>query len=587
MKKRFLNYSLAKKANVTLFILVIIPVFILGIVLMCWLYRSNTSSVYEENYRNLKTGLDKLEMCYEQVMDLPMECMKNEPLQRIGTDRVVGKDYIEVRKWIDETYQANPFCENICISLNNGKQFQAGKYVVEDADEIMQKLGERSEQMWAVGEHPRYALSLHNTKQQDLITYIAKIEHYYQLNAQNYIGTISVRMKENEVSKLYEEEMEKGFEKVFLTGSSGTVVSSTDKEDLHKENAEISDVLGQIKGKQKGMYWRGSSVFFYRYSDLLLCYLVEQVPVHVLYGNIMNIILMLFFAMVLCLIFCVIFGKIQKKYVISPIFELVGAFGAMERAEFVPLPDTGRRDEIGILQGSFNQMTERLDTLVNQVYRADYEKQQAQLRALTEQINPHFLYNTLDSIHWKAIRNKDNEVAEQVLALSDVYRYLLNKGKDYIRVKDEVKFQERYLYLMSMRFGSRVTWESRVEESAMEVLIPKLIIQPLIENAIVYGIEPSSEGGRVILEIRTEADKLVIQVEDTGVGFGHNLSLTNDEVEGLEGAFALKNINHRLKLYEPDGYEYVIQSSESGGSSVMIQMRIKKEVGRNETYDCR
>lgn len=104
-------------------------------------------------------------------------------------------------------------------------------------------------------------------------------------------------------------------------------------------------------------------------------------------------------------------------------------------------------------------MVARLDNLINRVYRADAEKSAAQLRALTEQIKPHFLYNTLDSIHWKAIRNRDSEVAEQILALSDVYRYLLNKGQEFILIKDEVDFHERYLYLMRMRF--EVVWYMR------------------------------------------------------------------------------------------------------------------------------
>ena len=204
---------------------------------------------------------------------------------------------------------------------------------------------------------------------------------------------------------------------------------------------------------------------------------------------------------------------------------------------------------------AFNQITERIDNLIKKVYLIDYEKQEAQLRALTEQINPHFLYNTLDSIHWKAIRNKDLEVAEQILALSDVYRYLLNQGKEKITIRDEVKFQEKYLYLMSMRYGNRVAWKSEVSEDALDLMIPKLIIQPLIENAIVHGIEPSPEGGSVILRIYREKGELVIDVKDTGVGFGRNLSLRNDELHALEGGFALKHMNRRMKLHYPKVFD--------------------------------
>lgn len=577
MRKWFDDCSLTKKANILLFLFVIIPFFLFGIILMMWVYRTNISELHTENDHGLEIGIKKLEQCYSEVEALPILCMQNEPLQRIGANRTVGKDYVKVREWLDEIYESAPWYQNISISLNNGKRFQAGSYVEEDVESVLRQLG-NEKSVWITGEVPVYSLRFDQMNEEKILTFYAAIDSYYYGENKKPIGSISIRLKEQEFSKLYEEELKKGYRSVCLLDKNGRIISSSDQEALRKGDMEPPAVFTKMQGRTQGMFWYGKYIMFFHQSQMTGGYLVEEIPLFVFYGNLLLMMSLLFCAVLLCILFCVIFNKIQKKYVIQPVFGLVDAFGDMERAEFVTIPDVHRKDEIGILQEAFNQMTERLDNLINQVYRIDYEKQEAQLRALTEQINPHFLYNTLDSIHWKAIRNKDLEVAEQILALSDVYRYLLNQGKEKITIRDEVKFQEKYLYLMSMRYGNRVAWKSEVSEDALDLMIPKLIIQPLIENAIVHGIEPSPEGGSVILRIYREKGELVIDVKDTGVGFGRNLSLRNDELHALEGAFALKNMNSRLKLHYPKGYECWVKSSKNGGSHIIIRICLEEQI---------
>ncbi len=571
MRKWFDDCSLTKKANILLLLFVIVPFFLFGMILMLWVYRTNISELYTENDDGLRAGIQKLEQCYSQIEALPIECMQNEPLQRIGANRTVGKDYVKVREWLDEIYESASWYQNISISLNNGKRFQAGTYVKEDAESVLGQLGDQKS-FWMTGEDPVYSLKSGQMNQEEILTFYAAIDPYYYREEKSPIGSISIRLKEQEISSLYEEELENGYRSVCLFDQNGWIISSSDKAALCKEDVYQSAVFKKMQGKARGMFWYGKQIIFFHQSPMTGGYLVEEIPLIIFYRNIWIMLSLLFCAVLLCILFCIIFNKIQKRYVIQPVFGLVDAFGDMERAEFVTIPDVQRKDEIGILQKAFNQMTERLDNLINQVYRIDYEKQEAQLRALTEQINPHFLYNTLDSIHWKAIRNKDLDVAEQILALSDVYRYLLNQGKEMIRIRDEVRFLEKYLYLMRMRYGQRVAWKSEVSDDTLELMIPKLIIQPLIENAIVHGIEPSPEGGSVILQIYRNKGELVIDVEDTGVGFGRDLSLRNDEIHTLEGAFALKNMNSRLKLHFPDGYEYWVKSSQSGGSHIVIKI---------------
>lgn len=580
MNEKFENYSLIKKTNVLMMIFLMLPILIFGIILMIWVYKTNTSHLYEEYDEGLKRAVSRLESVYSEVEILPMECMQNESLQRIAADRAIGKDYVKVREWIDTIYEKNEWSGTICISFNNGKQFQAGEYIAENAQNVYERLS-GAETVWTE-EDVEYLLKKQGREEKDLVTFYAQINSYYLENTEP-IGTISVRIPQKELRKLYEKEVTAGYTSVYLMRENGKVLVSTDKSEKKDVEVQSGGILEKISSKEKGICRKSENVLFFGKSTGYAWYLIEEIPMTVLYNNVINVLILMFCALAVCFLFCIIFSKIQKRYLILPIYSLAEAFSKTGEASFVSIPDIRRKDEIGMLQCAFNQMNERLDMLINQVYSVNLEKQEAELRALTERINPHFLYNTLDSIHWKAIRNKDQEVAEQVLALSDVYRYLLNKGNEFFRIRDEVKFQEKYMYLMKMRFGDRIIWKREIAEDVLDMKIPKLIIQPLIENAIVHGIEPAQEGGEIFLRIQKTETELSIEVCDTGIGFGKVISLHNDEICGLDGAFALKNINSRLKLHYKDRYDFDIFSREAEGTKVKIRLCLQKSEQKGES----
>lgn len=580
MNEKFENYSLIKKTNVLMMIFLMLPILIFGIILMIWVYKTNTSHLYEEYDEGLKRAVSRLESVYSEVEILPMECMQNESLQRIAADRAIGKDYVKVREWIDTIYEKNEWIGTICISFNNGKQFQAGEYIAENAQNVYERLS-GAETVWTE-EDVEYLLKKQGREEKDLVTFYAQINSYYPENTEP-IGTISVRIPKKELRKLYEKEVAAGYASAYLMRENGKILAATDTSE--KEDAEVQSegILEKISSKEKGICRKSENVLFFRKSTGYAWYLIEEIPMTVLYNNVINVLILMFCALAVCFLFCIIFSKIQKRYLILPIYSLAEAFSKTGEASFVSIPDIRRKDEIGMLQCAFNQMNERLDLLINQVYSVNLEKQEAELRALTERINPHFLYNTLDSIHWKAIRNKDQEVAEQVLALSDVYRYLLNNGNEFFRIRDEVKFQEKYMYLMKMRFGDRIIWKREIAEDVLDMEIPKLIIQPLIENAIVHGIEPAQDGGEIFLRIQKTETELSIEVCDTGIGFGKVISLHNDEIGSLDGAFALKNINSRLKLHYKDRYDFDIFSCEAEGTKVKIRLGLQKSEQKGES----
>jgi two-component system sensor histidine kinase YesM len=190
---------------------------------------------------------------------------------------------------------------------------------------------------------------------------------------------------------------------------------------------------------------------------------------------------------------------------------------------------------------------------------------------LTSQVNPHFLYNTLDSIRWKALKNKDEEVAEQIEALANIFRHVLSKGNDVVTVEQEIKQLETYLFIMNFRYKNRIKCKIIADDKVKQLKIPKLILQPIVENSILHGIEPRLEDGEITVSIEVRRDWLYIIIADNGCGADAdeiNNMLKNKEVN--DNFFALKNIDQRIKLRYGEEYGLLFNSTIGKGTIVTL-----------------
>lgn len=236
-------------------------------------------------------------------------------------------------------------------------------------------------------------------------------------------------------------------------------------------------------------------------------------------------------------------------------------------------------DEITELGISFNIMTGQIRELLNAKIREQENLKKAELRALQAQINPHFLYNTLDTIVWLAEANKPDQVIEIVKALSSFFRIALSKGKDWISLQQEVEHVRSYLAIQKMRYRDILEYEIEVEEELLDSMILKLTLQPLVENALYHGIKTKRDGGKIVVRAkRMGKDKVLLAVQDDGVGFTpYKLAqiqevLTEDSSETTmgEGGFGLENVHKRIQLYYGKQYGLFIQSQYRGGTQVSV-----------------
>ena len=233
------------------------------------------------------------------------------------------------------------------------------------------------------------------------------------------------------------------------------------------------------------------------------------------------------------------------------------------------------KDEIGILQENFNYMIEKTNILVDENYKMGKEVKNVELKALQAQINPHFLYNSLDLINWMAIRQKAYGISSVVNLLAKFYKLSLSKGRDIITIADEIMHVKTYVQIQNKRFDDRITLDINIDEEICNYSIIKIILQPLVENSILHGIqEKEDKTGKIEISARFENDRIVLRVHDDGVGIPEEYlrNLLNDDPINEEHGYGIKNINNRLKLYYGESCGLTYKSGPGAGTLVEVRI---------------
>lgn len=284
--------------------------------------------------------------------------------------------------------------------------------------------------------------------------------------------------------------------------------------------------------------------------------------------------------------FCILIiaGNITKRTLF-----VVRQSKQIAQGNFIQVEDVNiGEDEIGVLQMSMNQMSEQLKNLIEYEYNAkllqarlERETAQAKLLALQSQVNPHFMFNALESIRLKALAKQERETANMIKYMSRMFRHLINWDEDIIYLEDDIKFLDEFLAIQKYRFEDEFSYYVNVEEGAKKCLLPKLIIQPLVENACVHGVGAISNDRIVIILAQIEQDWLKLTVEDNGGGMTKErlIALKNMLHNGtkLHISVGLNNVYQRLLLYYGDGFYFDVESVLGKGTICTIKIPVRYE----------
>lgn len=271
----------------------------------------------------------------------------------------------------------------------------------------------------------------------------------------------------------------------------------------------------------------------------------------------------------------VIAMMILTSFVTKRIRRLRSGMKEVEQGNFEVNITSDSRDEIGDLVNGFDSMLLQLNTLIKEVYEGRIKEKEYEMRALQAQINPHFLYNTLSLINWKAIEADAQDISKITLALSTFYRTSLNKGKNVMSLSDELRNMRSYLDIQLMMHDYEFDVEFDVDESIGQYQSLNLMLQPLIENAIAHGIDVKTDGrGKLTITGKEDGDLIVLTVADNGVGMSDEQAarILTEESKG----YGVRNVNERIKLYYGEQYSLQIESKIGQGTKASI--RIPKRI---------
>ena len=268
----------------------------------------------------------------------------------------------------------------------------------------------------------------------------------------------------------------------------------------------------------------------------------------------------------------------------EPIGELCDAAVAAGGGDFrIRAVKTGP-EEIEVLNKSFNQMVEKIGNLVEDIHTEELNLRAAELRVLQEQINPHFLYNTLDNIIWLAESKKTDEVVMMVSSLSTFFRTSLSKGREFVSVKEETEHIRSYLEIQQFRYRDILDYEIAIPEEYYGYEVIKLTLQPLVENALYHGIKNKRGKGHITVSAERCADVLIFKVKDNGIGMDKQrlsevcaMLKEDGNTKKENDGFGLFNVNQRIQLHYGTEYGLKVQSTYGEGTEVWARIPARTE----------
>lgn len=261
---------------------------------------------------------------------------------------------------------------------------------------------------------------------------------------------------------------------------------------------------------------------------------------------------------------------LMSRYITRPVRQMALAMKQVHKDNLqFRLPITSA-DEIGLVQSAYNTMSDRIADLIQEVRVISGKEKEAEIRALQAQINPHFVYNSLDTINWMAIDREQQDISAMITALSDIMRYAIRSGDPWVKLNEELKWASSYAYLQKMRFEDRFEMTFEADPALLGCKVPRLFLQPYLENAVLHGMENVEEGGLIAVTIAEDEATGGIRVELTDNGSG----IPYDELQEIllrrNKGIGLYNLDDRLKLEFGGEYGVTIRSSPEEGTRVVI-----------------
>ena len=278
-----------------------------------------------------------------------------------------------------------------------------------------------------------------------------------------------------------------------------------------------------------------------------------------------------FFFAIICLAAAILLALSLSHSVTKPILKIIGSMKKVSHGNFNTKVEMFEDKDLAVLADSFNIMVSEVDKLMKENVQKENERITMELTALNSQINSHFLYNTLNTIKWMAIRQGADDIVKMIVALVNMLEYSCKNIDKPVLIPEEIKFIEDYVYIQQVRCKNSANLKFELDEELQTCMILKMLLQPIVENAMLHGFAERSVGNQILIRGKFKEDRILIEICDNGKGFHYSRM---DKLTGV----GLHNIQNRLRLNYGEDYKLTIQSEVDAGTCVSVEIPVIKEV---------
>lgn len=595
MKKirRWLNGLSVKTKLICYGYLIITPVLVaICLILLVNNYSKGIRERLAGDLANVNTLADSINLLQTDIKDFSTYICINQEIQDLLREENAEELNKNARIWQDEApmlviqdmIALKGHIKTFAIYAENGirpylRGMDGSVYLssiedVRETDIYQETIGSRSGIIWKAV--PKGSGDTYLTNREEKVVLYREI---FDLSQKKTLGYIVIGVSQTKFQELCENMMSDENESILvLDPGSGVLCKMGDSVPEVEEYLTDEDFLSQdYRERETHITYKDYDIVCSQADQnaSIVCKIVPQDALHMQLWDVIYMPLALLLGMLAGLLPLLM---IISNIVTKPLREVSNAIRKFSDGDFEQRVEVTTDDEVGEVAKCFNKMVEDIRALIEENYIKTLAEKESELAALQAQINPHFFYNTLDVLYWQATEAGNDELAENILALSQLFRLVLNSGENEVSVGQEMELISRYLQIQKLRFTKRLNYEIEVEEQIRKARIPKLILQPFVENAVVHGFENTSAPCNLKVIGRQENDMLVFVVQDTGIGMRQDQidAIWEEEPKNYAkqriGRYAIKNIRERLELKYHDRFSLEIQSDVGKGTVVILKI---------------
>lgn len=585
------SISIKTKLTLIAILFIIYPIVILGY----FGYRNYADTMQDKAIKALEGNAGELaDLLSDRMTSLSLytvQILYDNRIYNANRDLIKGSmDFVaenEFTGYLQSTLFMKSELTEILVRFDgSGKIFQVNKSMGSTTDSFLQydnlykkALEGNGKPVWYVSYHQGSATGI----------YLTKI--IYDINdIKRQLGLLVFKVSDRYISEVLSNYLSATEQNVSLYSSEGHEVFSF-KPFPADYGKPLAEFLGSASETWSGEVESGNDRIY------LICAAIKPDNWKLVMGISSNVLLKdvrdtARFILVLCaatLPICILLVNFLYTDIIRPMNLLIKKMQRMEKGGIGVTIESDRGDEFGYVYRTFNRMSQEIKNLINTVYKKQIATKDAEIKALQAQINPHFLYNTLDSINWKAKLSGVNEISEMVTALSCIIEANLNrKNENFVELGKEIEYINNYYLLLQKRFGRKIRLVTDIGPDTLKYIIPKLIIQPIIENAVHHGLEMKVGTGTINLKVSKAEETMLIEVRDDGTGIEEStLASLQESLEkspdtemdsdiSARSSIGIINVHKRIRLLYGEEYGLTISSRVSEGTVVSMRMPAKR-----------